>query len=60
MEKVYKSTFIEYKAVLHDWFASTGGGSGDASMFEYWGDEKLNKYDVDIETYDHTNIKERP
>ena len=29
-------------------------------MFEDWGDEKLNKYNVDIEAYDHINIKERP
>ena len=60
MEKVYKTTLTEFKAVLHNWFAGTGGKSGDSSMFEDWGDEKLNKYDVDIEAYDHTNMKERP
>ena len=29
-------------------------------MFEDWGGKKLNKYDVDIEAYNHTNIRERP
>ena len=29
-------------------------------MFEGWSDEKLDQYDIDPETYDHTNILSRP
>ena len=60
MEKVYRTTLHEYKVVLRDWYAGTGGGSGDSSMFQDWSEEKLNKYDVDPKIYDHSNVKERP
>ena len=29
-------------------------------MFETWSDENLNKYDINVAEYDHTNVKERP
>ena len=38
----------------------TGGGSGDSTLFEDWSKEKLNKYDIDVQTYDHTNVHNRP
>ena len=60
IEKVYKTTLKEYKIVLKDWYAGTGGGSGDSTMFKDWDQEKLNKYDIDPQVYDHTNVSERP
>ena len=59
-EKVYKITLSEYKAVMKNWFSGTGGGSGDATMFVHWDQEKLNKYDINPTLYDHSNIKNRP
>ena len=29
-------------------------------MFEDWSEEKLDKYDVFVENYDHANVKARP
>ena len=46
--------------MLKNWFKGTGGGTGDCSLFEGWSDEKLEKYDIDPDTYDHTNIATRP
>ena len=49
-----------YKEVLFDWFKGTGGGSGAATMFEGWSDEKLEYFDIDIDSYDHTDVANRP
>ena len=45
-----------YKEVLYLWFKGNGGGSGVTKMFEGWSDEKLEHFDIDIETYDHTDV----
>ena len=45
---------------MKNWYSGTGGGSGDYSMFVDWDQEKLNKYDINPELYDHRNIKDRP
>ena len=50
----------EYKSLLHQWHKGTGGGPGLDMYFESWSEEKRNKYDVDLDTYDHTNISSRP
>ena len=50
----------EYREVLKNWFKGTGGGSGEYNMFENWSDEKLNKYNINPELYDHTNIQVCP
>ena len=50
----------EYKAVLKLWYKGTGGGSGDTSIFEDWTKEKLDKYDIDPNLYDHTIVNKRP
>ena len=42
------------------WHKGTGGGSGLDVYFESWSEEKRNKYDVDLETYDHTIVSKRP
>ena len=60
MKHIWDTTHVLYKAVLKNWFKGTGGGSGDSSLFEGWSDEKLEKYDIDPDTYDHTNIATRP
>ena len=49
-----------YKEVLYLWFKGNGGGSGVTTMFEGWSDEKLEHFDIDIETYDHTDVSSRP
>ena len=41
-------------------FKGTGGGAGLTTMLELWNDEKLENYNIDIDTYDHTNMSERP
>ena len=60
IKNIYDITIVEYKAKLSKWNAGTGGGSGLKSMFETWTDEKLSKYDIDPDTYDHTDIRNRP
>lgn len=50
----------EYKAVLHQWHKGTGGGPGLDIYFESWSAEKLNKYDILLDEYDHTVVANRP
>ena len=57
---MYKTTLTEYKAVLNNWFLGTGGGSGETSMFQDWSSEKLDKFDIYVESYDYTYIKDLP
>ena len=42
------------------WYSGTGGGLGDKSLFETWSDEKLTKYDINIDNYDHCDISDKP
>ena len=49
-----------YKKVLYLWFKGTGGGSGVTTMFEGQSDEKIKHFDIDIETYDHTDVSSIP
>ena len=49
-----------YKKVLKYWYKGTGGGLGESSLFEGWSDEKLEKYNIISDEYDHTNIKTQP
>jgi len=49
-----------YREVLFDWFKGTGGGSGAATMFEGWSDAKLDHFNIDKDTYDHTDVANRP
>ena len=41
-------------------YKGTGGGGRLSTEFEGWNDEKLDKYNIDLDTYDHTNIGSRP
>ena len=57
-QKTYGVIMTEYKAVLKLWYKGTGGGSGNTSMFEDWTKEKLDKYDIDPNLYDHTIVNQ--
>ena len=59
-QKTFTTIMTEYKAVLHNWYKGTGGGSGDITMFGNWSSEKLDRYDIDPDLYDHTRIEDRP
>ena len=37
-----------------------GGGDGRSTLFENWDAVKLEKYDIDPDEYDHTNMASRP
>jgi len=60
VKHIWDTTHVLYKAVLKNWFKGTGGGTGDCSFFEGWSDEKLEKYNIDPDIYDHTNISTCP
>ena len=60
VKHVWDTTQVKYKAVLKNWFKGTGGGSGDRTLVEGRSDGKLDKYQIDVNTYDHTDIKIRP
>ena len=49
-----------YKAALSQWHKGTGGGSGLEIEFEHWDDAKYEKYGIDKENYDHTDVTNRP
>ena len=59
-DKVYRTVLTEYKAMLYKWYKGTGGGSGEKTMFQDWSEEKMDRYDVIAEDYDHSNVKDRP
>ena len=51
---------MSYKAALNEWHKGTGGGSGLETEFEKWADDKFEKYGIDHDNYDHTNVESRP
>ena len=57
---VYYTCLAEYKECLVNWHKGTGGGSGLDTMFESWSEEKMNKFDIDLTVYDHTDVTNRP
>ena len=60
MQSLFNTTMTEYKALLHLWHKGTCGRPGLDMYFESWSEEKRNKYDVDLDTYDHSIISKRP
>ena len=60
VQHVWDTTHVLYKEILKKWYKGTGGGSGESTLFEGWSDEKLQRHDIDPDTYDHTNIASRP
>ena len=47
---------ITYKG----WHKGTDGGSGLVTEFQAWDTSQYEKYDIDPETYDHSDITSRP
>ena len=60
MKHVWETTHQIYKTFLSDWYKETGGGSGISTLFGGWLDEKLNKYNIDSDEYDHTDVANCP
>ena len=50
----------KYKIMMTKWFLGTGGGDGCSNFFENSDYTKLDKYSIDLDEYDHTNMVERP
>lgn len=53
---VWQTTCLLYESVLSEWHTWTSGGSGISTLFESWSDEKLEKYNILIDDYDHTDV----
>ena len=60
MKRIWDTSNITYKAALKDWHKGTSGGLGIDAAFESWGEDEFAKYEIDLETYDHTNVVSRP
>ena len=60
MKNIFETTMTEYKAVLKQWNKGTGGGPGLDIYFESWDGDKLDKYKLNLEDYDHSSVKDRP
>ena len=50
----------EYYSMITKLFLGTGGGDVWSKYFENWNAEKFDKYNIDPDDYDHTNMAERP
>ena len=59
-KNIWETTITQYKEILKDWHKGTGGGSGLISEFKTWDTTKFEKYNVDPDNYDHTEISSRP
>lgn len=53
---VWHTTHVLYKAALKNRFKGIGSGIGDSILFEGWSDGKLESYNIDPDTYNHTII----
>ena len=56
MKNLWETMRQIYKTVLSDWHKGTGGGSGVSTLFEGWLDKKLDKYDIDPDEYNRTDV----
>ena len=50
----------KFRNMILKWFLGIGGRNGRSTLFKHWNAAKLEKYDVDSEKYDLTNMTERP
>ena len=57
---MFDNTMSQYKSMITKWFMGIGGGDGRLTFFENWDEAKFEKYEIDPEEYDHTNIADRP
>ena len=60
MKHLWETTNLSYKTALKEWFKGTGGGPGIDAAFQTWDDDKMDRYNIDLDTYDHTNVASRP
>ena len=56
----FDNTMIQFRGMITKWFLWTGGGDGRSALFKHWDEAKLDKYDINPDEYDHTNMAERP
>ena len=56
----FDNTMTQFRNMITKWFLGTGGGDGRSTLFENWDAVKLEKYDIDPDEYDHTNMASRP
>ena len=59
MKNIWDTTLAQYRMLLNNWFKGTGGGSGLETMFESWSDEQFEKFGINRDEYDHTNVATR-
>ena len=59
IKNIWDTTIPMYKSLLTNWYKGTGGGPGLTSMFESWSDEQFDRFGIQKDNYDHTNIKSR-
>ena len=60
MKHVWETTNLSYKTALKEWLKGIGGGPGIDAAFQTWDDDKMDRYNIDLDTYDHTNVASRP
>ena len=56
---LYNTIKTEYKVLLRKWHKGTGGDPGLDMYFELWSQSKKDKYDINLDIYDHTNVADR-
>ena len=50
----------KYKGLLDKWHKGTYCGTGLVIYFESWSQAKKDEYDINLATYDHTNVADYP
>ena len=60
MEHIWDTYNVWYKAALKDWHKGTGGGPDIDAALESLGEDKFDKYEINMETYNHTDVESRP
>ena len=53
---IWETTLVSYKVALNDWHKGTGDGLGLKTEFEKWDEDKFEKYGIEHDNHDHTNI----
>ena len=57
---IWKTTHKMYKDIPKLWYNGAGGGSGLSNEFETWDTSKYEKYGINPDTYNHSDIASRP
>ena len=59
-KKYFDNTMTQFCNMITKWFLGTGGGDGCLTLLENWDVAKLERYEVDPEDCDHTNMAAHP